>query len=123
PVLLCDNGSEFTNPSAIEYDSQGQLRTRIFYCDPQAPYQKGAAENNHTLVRRIIPKGTSLDGFTQQDITLMMNHVNSYGRLNLGDKTPYWVFASLYGEEILRRMNVELIPPDNVTLHPSLLKK
>ena len=123
PVLLCDNGSEFTNPSAIEYDSQGQLRTRIFYCDPQAPYQRGAAENNHTLVRRIIPKGTSLDGFTQQDITLMMNHVNSYGRLNLGDKTPYWVFASLYGEEILRRMNVELIPPDNVTLHPSLLKK
>jgi len=123
PVLICDNGSEFTNPSAIEYDSQGQLRTRIFYCDPQASYQRGAAENNHTLVRRIIPKGTSLDGFTQQDISLMMNHVNSYGRLNLGDKTPYWAFASLYGEEILRRMNVELIPPDNVTLHPSLLKK
>jgi hypothetical protein len=29
----------------------------------------------------------------------------------------------LYGEKILRRMNVELIPPDKVTLHPSLLKK
>jgi len=123
PVLLCDNGSEFTNPSAIEYDSQGQLRTRIFYCEPQAPHQRGAAENNHALVRRIIPKGTSLDGFTQQDINLVMSHVNSYGRLNLGDKTPYWVFASLYGEEILRRMNAELIPPDKVTLHPSLLKK
>jgi IS30 family transposase len=31
----------------------------------------------------------------------MMNHVNSYSRPNLGDKTPYAVFASLYGEEIL----------------------
>lgn len=123
PVLLCDNGSEFTNPSAIECDSQGQQRTRIFYCDPQAPYQRGAAENNHALIRRIIPKGTSLDKFTQQDINLMMNHVNSYVRLNLGDKTPYWVFASLYGEEILRRMDVELIPSNKVTLHPSLLKK
>jgi IS30 family transposase len=122
-VLLCDNGSEFSNPSAIENDPHGQLRTRIFYCDPQAPYQRGAAENNHALIRRIIPKGASLDEFTQQDITLMMNHINSYGRLNLGDMAPYWVFASLYGEEILRRMNVELIPPDKVTLHPSLLKK
>jgi len=123
PVLLCDNGSEFSNPAAIEFDSHGQRRTWVFYCDPQAPYQRGAAENNHSLLRRIIPKGTFLDMFTQQDITLVMNHINSYARPNLGDKTPYWVFSSLYGEEILRRMNAELIPPDKITLHPSLLKK
>ena len=43
-------------------------------------------------------------------------------RPNLGDKTPYEVFASLYGEEILKMMDVELIPPDKVTLRPSLLK-
>lgn len=121
-VLLGDNGSEFSNPSAIETDLQGNQRTRVFYCDPQAPYQKGAAENNHTLIRRIIPKGTSLDRFTQEDITLMMNHINSYGRPNLGDKSPYEVFASLYGENILRRMGAELIPTDKVTLRPSLLK-
>jgi len=122
-VLLGDNGSEFSNPSAIETAPHGSRRTRVFFCDPQAPYQKGAAENNHTLIRRIIPKGTSLDRFTQEDITLMMNHINSYGRPNLGDKTPYEVFASLYGENILRRMGVEPIPPDKVTLRPSLLKK
>ncbi len=122
-VLLGDNGSEFSNPSAIEKDLQGNKRTRVFYCDPQAPFQKGAAENNHALIRRIIPKGTSFDRFTQKDITLMMNHINSYGRPNLGDKTPYAVFASLYGDDILRRMNVELIQPDKVTLHPSLLKR
>ncbi|NMB96273.1 MAG: IS30 family transposase [Clostridiaceae bacterium] len=122
-VLLGDNGSEFSNPSAIELDLQGNQRTHIFYCDPQAPYQKGAAENNHSLIRRIIPKGTSLDCFTQEDITLMMNHINSYSRPNLGDKTPYEVFASLYGEDILRKMGAELIPPDKVTLRPSLLKK
>jgi IS30 family transposase len=121
-VLLGDNGSEFSNPSAIERDLQNIQRARVFYCDPQAPYQKGAAENNHTLIRRIIPKGTPLDRFTQEDITLMMSHINSYGRANLGDKTPNEVFASLYGEDILRRMGVELIPPDKVTLRPSLLK-
>ncbi len=122
-VLLGDNGSEFSNPSAIETDLQGVQRSHVFYCDPQAPYQKGAAENNHTLIRRIIPKGTSLDLFSQEDITLMMNHINSYGRPNLGDKAPYEVFSSLYGENILRRMGSELIPADKVTLRPSLLKK
>lgn len=122
-VLLGDNGSEFSNPSAIETDLQGNQRARVFYCDPQASYQKGAAENNHTFIRRIIPKGTSLDRFTQKDITLMMNHINSYGRPNLGDKTPYAIFASLYGEDILRRMDLELIQPDKVTLNPSLLKR
>lgn len=122
-VLLGDNGSEFSNPSAIELDLLGKQRTRVFYCDPQAPYQKGAAENNHTLIRRIIPKGTSLDCFTQEDMTLMMNHINSYSRPNLGDKTPYEVFASFYGEDILRRMDIEPIPTDRVTLRPSLLKK
>jgi IS30 family transposase len=122
-VLLGDNGSEFSNPSAIETDLQGNQRARVFYCDPQASYQKGAAENNHTFIRRIIPKGTSLDRFSQKDITLMMNHINSYGRPNLGDKTPYAIFASLYGEDILRRMDLELIQPDKVTLNPSLLKR
>lgn len=122
-VLLGDNGSEFSNPSAIEADPLGGCRTRVFYCDPQASYQKGAAENNHTLIRRIIPKGIPLDPFSQEDITLMMNHINSYGRANLGDKSPYEAFASLYGEDILRRMGAELIPPDKVTLRPSLLKK
>lgn len=122
-VLLGDNGSEFSNPRAIEFDKQGNRRTNVFYCDPSAPFQKGAAENNHSLIRRIIPKGKSLDSYTQDDINLMMSHINSYGRKNLGNKTPYEVFSSLYGEDILRKMGITFIPHDEVTLHPSLLKK
>lgn len=122
-VLLGDNGSEFSNPKAIEFDRQGNRRTNVFYCNPSASYQKGAAENNHELIRRIIPKGQSLDGFSQEDISLMMDHINSYRRKNLGNKSPYEIFASLYGEDILKRMGVTLITPDEITLHPSLLKK
>jgi len=122
-VVLGDNGSEFSNPSALETDPRGEYRTRVFYCDPQAPYQKPAVENNHSLIRRIIPKGASLDAFSQEDITLMMNHINSYKRANLGDKAPYEVFAAFYGEELLRRMGAELIPADKVILRPYLLKK
>lgn len=122
-VLLGDNGSEFSNPKAIELDLQGNRRTHVFYCDPSASFQKGAAENNHEMIRRIIPKSQSLDEYTQEDISLMMNHINSYGRKNLGDKSPYEVFASLYGENILKKMGATLIQPDEVTLRPSLLKK
>lgn len=122
-VLVGDNGSEFSNPRAIEFDKQGNRRTNVFYCDPSAPFQKGAVENNHTLIRRIIPKGKSLDIYTQDDINLMMNHINSYGRKNLGNKTPYEVFSSLYGVEILRKMEATFIRPDDVTLLPSLLIK
>lgn len=123
PLLLGDNGSEFSNPLAIEYDSQENQRTRVFYCDPSAPYQKGAAENNHELIRRIIPKGVSLDDFIQDDIIKMMNHINSYPRKNLGDKTPYEIFAAIYGGDILKKLGISFIPADEVTLRPSLLKK
>lgn len=123
PVLLGDNGSEFSNPSAIERDPQGRQRSHVFYCDPQSPYQKGAVENNHLLIRRILPKGSSFDNLTQEDVSLMMSHINSYSRSNLGDKTPYEVFASLYGEKTLERMGISFIEADDVILRPSLFKK
>ena len=58
PVILTDNGSEFSNPKAIEFAPDGTRRTSVFYCDPSAPYQKGSIEVNHELIRRILPKGT-----------------------------------------------------------------
>ena len=122
-VVLGDNGSEFSNPKAIEFDTQGNRWTNVFYCDPSSPFQKGAIENNHELIHRVIPQGKSLNDYTQGDIDLMMSHINSYGRENLGDKTPYKIFATLYGEEIVKKLGVTFIPPDEVTLHPSLLKK
>ena len=47
PVLLADNGSEFSNPSRIEFDTQRNQRTHLFYCDPASPGQKGSSERNH----------------------------------------------------------------------------
>lgn len=48
PIILTDNGSEFSNPKAIEHrESTPFYRTNIFYCDAGSPYQKGAIEVNH----------------------------------------------------------------------------
>ena len=122
PVLLADNGSEFSNPSAIELDAQGNQRTKIFYCNASAPYQKGSCENNHELIRRIIPKGTDIGLYTQNQIDLMMSHINSYSRKKLGNKSPYEVFEFQYGRKILDAFHLQKIPADEIILSPELLK-
>lgn len=122
PLLLADNGSEFSDPISIEMDSENNLRTRVFYCDPSSPYQKGAAENNHEFIRRILPKGTSFDNLTQQKINVMMNHINSYHRLNLGNHSPYEMFRLFYGQDIIDALGASLISPNDITLRPELLK-
>ncbi|MDE7432653.1 MAG: IS30 family transposase [Lachnospiraceae bacterium] len=121
PLILTDNGSEFSNPKAVEYDCQGNRRTHIFYCDPASPGQKGSAEKNHEFIRYVLPQGTSFDSLTQKDVSLLMDHINSYSRESLGNKCPYEMFAFLYGEEMLNTLGCRRIPPNEVNLTPSLL--
>ena len=121
PVLLVDNGSEFSNPKALEYDCEGEQRSRVFYCDPSAPNEKGACENNHEFIRRIIPKGVDIGLYTQEDIRLMMNHINSYSRPELGNKAPYAMMSFIYGRKALKEFDFEVIKPNDIILRPSLI--
>ncbi len=123
PVLLCDNGSEFSNPIAIEFDKQKNLRTKVFYCNPNAPYEKPNCENNHEMIRRVIPKGVDIGQFTQDQISEMMSHINSYSRNKLGDKSPYDFFAFQYGQEVLKAFGLRNVPADEIILSPKLFKK
>ena len=122
PICLADNGTEFSDPFGIEADSDGVIRSRLFYCDPSSPGQKGACENNHEFIRRIIPKSTDLGQYTQSQIDIMMDHINSYGRPELGDKSPYEMFEFYYGKEILDLLDVHKIVPNEIILKPELLK-
>ena len=123
-VCLADNGSEFSDPMAIEFDPvDGVRRTRLYYCDPNAPYQKGSAERNHEFIRCFIPKGTDLGQYSQYDITLMMNHINSYSRESLGNKCPYDVFRFFYGDKLLDLLGCTTIPAQQVTLNKSVFRK
>ena len=122
PVLLGDNGSEFSDPLSLEMDGENNQRTKVFYCDPSAPYQKGAAENNHEFIRRVLPKGTSFDDLNQEKIHLVMNHINSYTRANLGNHSPYEMFRLFYGQEVLNVLGAVLISPNDIILRPELLK-
>lgn len=120
PTILTDNGTEFSNPSVLESSENGTIKTKIFYCDPSAPQQKGSAERNHEFIRYFIPKGQSLDFLTQHDVALMMNHINSCSRKSLAGKSPYDVFSMLYGDEVLNNLGCVKIQPNDVILNKIL---
>lgn len=122
PVLLTDNGTEFSNPLRIESDSWGEIRTKVFYCDINRSDQKGSIEVTHEFIRRIIPRGKSFDGLDQKKVNLMMSHINSYRRKKLNDLNPYTMFKMIYGQEILDMLGIVEISPEEINLTPKLLK-
>ena len=121
PILLTDNGSEFSNPLALENAPDGTPRTRLFYCDPCASWQKGRVERNHEFLRMILPKGSSFDRLSQAAIDKVLSHVNSYTRPALNDKAPFDLFAFAFGADILDRLGIRRIPANEICLKPTLL--
>ena len=122
-LILTDNGSEFSNPIEIEFDLKtGEQRTQIFYCHPSSPFEKGSCEVNHELLRRILPKGTSFDDLAQNDINLIMSHINSYKRKKLNNVSPYNLFSTIYGKDTLDKLNIREISPNDINLTSDVLK-
>lgn len=122
-VILTDNGVEFKNPLGIEYALNGCRRTRVFFCDPQASWQKPHVEKNHVFIRRILPKGTSFNNLSAKDILLVCRHINSVPREIFGNKSPFDLFTGKQKEKLLDHLNLAPIPTDEVILNPKLLKK
>ena len=120
PVILTDNGGEFARVNDIEMDIRGEIK--LFFCDPNRSDQKGRIEKNHTLIRDILPKGTSFDNLTQEDINLVCSHVNSVKRAALNGKSAYELFAFTYGEEIPKLLGISKIPAEDVCQSSKLLQ-
>lgn len=94
----------------------------FFYCDPIRSNQKAGIENVHTMLRMILPKGTVFTDLTQWDIRKYVDHFNNAPRKNPGGRTPYEMAVKLIGLEILEKMQLRFIAPDQVTLSPKLLR-
>ena len=120
PVILTDNGGEFARVDDIEMDVRGE--SKLFFCDPNRSDQKGRIEKNHTLIRDILPKGTSFDNLTQEDINLVCSHVNSVKRAALNGKSAYELFAFTYGEETPKLLGISKIPAEDVCQSSKLLQ-
>ena len=129
---LEDNGAPFSDPVMTENARADHNpyrlipRTRVFHCDPYCATQKPRIERVHEELRRILIKGTNFDLIDQDDVCLVLSHVNSYSRTSLDNSTPYDEFVKEYGYEgrrFLERLGVVKIPAGEVTLDPYLLGK
>jgi len=123
PVILTDNGSEFKHVDEMEKTEDGKRRTRIFFCDPQASWQKSHIEKNHEFIRYVLPRGKSFNPYTQDDITLLANHINSTRREMLNGRTPYEVAQGDAFQRLKDALALHQIPADEVLLKPALLKR
>lgn len=122
PDILTDNGTEFKFPKRMECDSNGEIRTKVYYCNPNCSWQKGMLQKNHEYIRYVIPKGRSLDPYTFEDSTLLMNHINSEARDSLNGCNPFKLSLLLLNNKLHKLLHLKEIAPDDVKLQPGLLK-
>lgn len=122
-LILTDRGSEFQIPDTLECGEDNLIRTSIYYCDPMCSWQKPHCEKNHEYIRKICPKGTSFDDYSQNDICLMMSHINSAPRQSLGGLSPMALAKLMLPQELLNFFALTEIPADKIILTPALLKK
>lgn len=85
-----DRGTEFAGFKALE-DGIG---ARSWFCDPSAPWQKGAIENANKRVRRFMPGDTNVAVIPQRVLNQLARDLNDQPRKCLGYRTPAEVFAA-----------------------------
>ena len=115
-VMLTDRGPEFNDYKGIEFDKNGIRRTRLFYCDSGASTQKPFVERINREIRRYVFKGQSVKTITQQDCDLIASNINSMILDGLGQRTPYEFAKTYLGEEILKKLNIKCIKPDDLVV-------
>ena len=61
---------------------------RVYFCDPQSPWQRGSNENTNLLLRQYFPRGTDLSPFSQAQLDQVSLRLNQRPRKTLGFQTP-----------------------------------
>lgn len=123
-VILTDNGTEFSDPESIEFSfGTGEKLSSVFYCDPNASWQKGSIEKNHEYIRYVLPKGTSFAGLTQADCSLLASHINSVPRKSLNNQSPFEAASGFVGLDNIAKFEISKISYDDVDLSIRLLRK
>jgi len=89
--LTADNGAENTKHRRIT----NKLGMPVYFCHPYHSWEKGSVENRFKKVRRIIPKGVSIDKISDKKIKAIEYWINTTPMKVLDYKTPYERMAEI----------------------------
>jgi IS30 family transposase len=76
--------------AAMSEDDQLSIDTgvRLYFSDPESPWQRGMNENTNILLRQHFPKETYLSRHSKEDITAVALTLTRGPRKTLGWRTP-----------------------------------
>ena len=121
-LLLLDRGSEFDDISGMERSyEENRKRCSVYFTDPQRSDQKGACEKNHVELRKVLPKGTSLQNMDAITLALICSHVNSSIRKGCGNTSPIQMAMMCLPQSLFDNLGLTLIPPEEVVSAPGIL--
>ena len=88
--ITFDNGSEFLNWESLEASvlEAGERRTSVYFAHAYSSWERGSNENHNRMIRRFIPKGYDIGGFSDDEIKTIEDWMNNYPRRILGYNTP-----------------------------------
>jgi IS30 family transposase len=82
--LTWDRGSEMAEHKRFTLATD----IKVYFCDPQNPWQRGSNENTNGLLRQYFPKGTDLSGYSQAQLNAVARRLNERPRKTLNYETP-----------------------------------
>jgi IS30 family transposase len=82
--LTWDRGKEMADHKRFSLATD----VRVYFCDPQQPWQRGSNENTNGLLRQYFPKGMNLSDIPQSKLNAIARRLNERPRQTLGFETP-----------------------------------